>query len=1103
MFETNALLRIFRTADTLRRLVLGGRLLRLFLLVILAGFLSASPCSAQITNSSILGHVYDPSGQVIANATIAVSDENSSLTRTTTTDSVGSFTVLGLNPATYTISASAPNFTAATQANLYLAVNTQLRVDFHLTIAGLQKAIAVTSSPNPLQTESAEMSAVITQQQIQNLPLDPRNFLELALLSSGVLPPSENSELSTRGAFSMDSAGAREEYNDFLIDGVDNNDPYVDRYGVEPPVDSIQEFKVTTSNSDAEYGRSAGGQVNVITRSGTNDLHGSVYEYLRNQALDARNFFDGPIKPQLTQNQFGFSVGGPIIKRKTFFFAATDFYRNKEGLSALSAVPTTAERQGNLSALCQTGFTSGICNPAPAGSSLSAVQVVNPLTGAPFLNDMIPTGMISSVATDILNLYPAAPAGSTGSVAYVSSSPVQTENDYQGTYRVDHHFSESKLLTFRYSFGAVNLFEPFAGTGITVPGFGDYVTDRIQNAMIVFQQALGTRGTNSIRIGYNRFRRSILTQNYNVNVGSQWGVNWLNVPPIAYGYPELTVQGFSELGDNYSLPISRVTNTLQLGDGLSLDRGNHLLKIGGEFRDLQLNGILDLLNRGSLSFLGGISGSGISDLLLGYPSLAIQVQSNNPLAMRTKALNFYFEDDWHLLRKLTLDLGVRYEFNTPMTDAHNQMYTLDLKTGAIVQVGTDGVSTSGISPDYHNIAPRLGIAWNPSRNWVLRSAYGIYYDSGMFTVNSAQYFNPPIFNLAVYFPSAAGLLTLQNPFPSNAGYVPPAGLNVLNPNLPTPYMQQWNLSLQRSLGPWGNFTASYAGSKGTKLVRPYDLNQPPPSSTYLQTARAEQNPLFANYGNIFFIDDGGNSTFNSLQLNYNRTLGTRYSVSAAYTYSHSIDDASAFLGLQQDPNFPQDSHNLESDRGNSGFDMRHRVVASFVVQLPKGNMWTRNTQFRGIVSAGTGQPLTPLISSDNGNTGNTGGTSAGTDRPNIIGNPNAGACPNPSGGAPIPVGTVDCWFNTSAFAVAPAYTFGDAGRNILFGPGFGSVDVSLYRLFNLSERFKLSAEVQAFNLFNRANFDLPQNYADNPSTFGRIFSANAPRELQLAARFAF
>jgi hypothetical protein len=1103
VFEISALLRISRTGIAFWRSAFHRHLPQLLALAILAGSLSATTCAGQVTNSSILGHVYDPSGQAIANATVVVSDINRSIARKTTTDSVGLFTLIGLNPAIYSISASAPNFAESTETDVYLAVNTQLRVDFHLAIAGIQKTVAVSSNADALQTESAEMSMVVTQQQIQSLPLDPRNFLQLALLSPGVLPPSENSELSTRGAFSMDSAGGREEYNNFLVDGVDNNDPYVDRYGVEPPVDSIQEFKVATSNYDAEYGRSAGGQVNVITRSGSNDLHGSIYEYLRNQALDARNFFDGPDKPQLTQNQFGFSVGGPIRKSKTFFFAATDFYRNKEGISALSAVPTTAERGGDLSALCETGFTNGICNPAPANSTLSSVQIVNPLTGNPFQNNMIPSGMISSIAKDILNLYPAAPAGSTGPVAYAQSSPVQTENDYQGTYRVDHHFSEAELLTLRYSFGAVNLFEPYAGTGITVPGFGDNVTDRIQNAMILLQQTLGSRETNSIRIGYNRFRRDILTQNYNVNVGSLWDVNWLNVPPIAYGYPELAIQGFSSLGDNYSLPISRVTNTFQLGDGLSLDRGPHLLKIGAEFRDLQLNGILDLLNRGSLSFLGGVSGSGISDLLLGYPNLAIQVQSNNPLAMRTKALDFYFEDDWHILRKLTLNLGVRYEYNTPMTDARNQMYTLDLKTGQIVQVGSDGVSLSGIKPDYNNIAPRLGIAWNPSRNLVIRSGYGMYYDSGMFTVNSAQYFNPPIFNLSVYFPSAAGLLTLQNPFPSNAGYTPPAGLSVLNPNLPTSYIQQWNLTVQRGLGAWGNFTASYAGTKGTKLARPFDLNQPLPGSGDLQTRRAEQNPLYGAYGNIFFIDDGGNSSFNSLQLLYNRTMGTRYSIWAAYTYSHSIDDASAFLGLQQDPNFPQDSHDLDANRGNSGFDMRHRVVAAFVVQLPKGNIWTRNMQFRGIVSAGTGQTLTPIISSDNSNTGNTGGSSAGTDRPNIVGNPNAGACPNPNGGAPIPVGTVNCWFNTSAFAIAPAYTFGDAGRNILSGPGFGSVDVSLYRLFNLNERFKLSAEVQAFNVFNRANFDLPQNYADNPATFGRIFSANAPRQLQLSARLAF
>ena len=1103
MCENNLLLRLPGRLITLRRPMVARRLPPLLILVLFACFLSPNPSLGQITNSSLLGYVYDPSGGVITNATITVTDSNRSIIHKTTTDSVGSYTVLGLSPAVYNISASAVNFAEVSEANVYLAVNTQLRVDFHLTIAGVQKTIEVTSPANPLQTESPEMSMVVTQQQIENLPLDPRTFLKLALLAPGVFPPSENSELSTRGSFSMEAAGGREEYNNFLLDGVDNNDPYVNRYGVQPPVDSIQEFKVATNSYGAEYGRSAAGQVNVITRSGSNEFHGSVYEYLRNQDLDARNFFDGPNKPVLTQNQFGFSVGGPVFKGKTFFFAATDFFRNQAGQSALAAVPTAAERKGDLSALCQTGFTNGICNPAPPNSLVLATQIVNPLTGSPYLNNLIPADQISPIATDILNLYPSAPPGSTGPVAFAQSSPVETQNDSEGTYRLDHNFSQTKLLTLRYSFGAVNLFEPFAGSAQTVPGFGDYVTDRIQNAMIFYQQSLGTQGTNSIRIGYNRFERQILTQNHNVNVGNSWGVDWLNVPPIAYGYPEMTVLGYSTLGDNYALPISRVTNTYQIGDSVSLDRGPHLLKFGGEFRDLQLNGILDLFTRGSLSFLGGLSGAGIGDLLLGYPNLGIQVQSNNPLAMRTKAINLFFEDDWRILRNLTLNLGIRYEYNTPMVDARNQMYTMVLSTGQIVRVGTDGVSSSGVSPDYNNFAPRVGFSWSPTPSWVVRAGYGIYYDSGMFTVNSAQYFNPPIFNLAVYFPSSAGLLTLENPFPSNAGFTPPPSLNVLNPNYPTAYIQQWNLSVQRGFGSWGNFTASYVGSKGTKLVRPYDLNQPPPAPGDLQAHRAEQNPLYGSYGNIFFVDNGGNSSFNSLQLLYNRSMGSRLSLWAAYTYSHSIDDASAFLGLQQDPNFPQNSHNLAAERADSGFDTRHRFVAAFVVSLPQGNIWTRNTQFRGIATAQTGQPVTPEISFDNSNTGNTGGTTAGTDRPDVVGNWRSGSCPNPTGGPPIPVGTVNCWFNTSAFAVAPRYSFGDAGRNIISGPGYGSFDLSLYRLFNLTERFKLSAEVQAFNLFNRANFDLPQNVADNPGTFGRIFSAKAPRQLQLAVRFAF
>jgi hypothetical protein len=1030
---------------------------------------------AQLTSSSILGYVYDPSGAGISNAEVSLYDARHSVDRTTRTDSSGAYTFVGLPPATYNMSVSAPNFVKIAQPNVTLEINTQLRTDFHLPLAGVGNTIEVQAFVNPLQTESAELGAVITQQQIETLPLNRRDFLTLALLSPGVLPPVQNSELSTRGAFSMHAGGGREEFNNFLLDGVDNNDPYVNRYGVEPPVDSIQEFKIVTSSYSAEYGRSAAGQVNVITRQGANEFHGALYEYWRSQALDARNFFDGPDKPSLSRNQFGFSAGGPIIRGRTFFFADTDFLRDRESVTQLASVPTMAERSGDLSAL--------------------PVTVVDPYTGQPFPGNVIPSDRISPVALSILKLFPT--PNLSGSASNFRGKPALTENDTQGSYRVDHHLSQFGVLTFRYSFGAIDLFEPYTGTTTLVPGFGDYVRDHIQNATAQYQQAVGSRASNSLRLSFNRFSRDLLPENYLVDAAKQWGVSWINVPPVAFGYPGVNVGGFSSVGDNASTPLLRHTNTYQIGDSVTLDRGPHLLKFGGEVRKLQLNSIVDLFKRGSLSFSGGISGSGISDLLLGFPSFGIQVQSNNPIALRTQAYAGYFEDDWRISRNVTLNLGLRYEYNTPVVDPRNGMTVLDFQTGQVVPVGSNGISRSGIQPDRNNFAPRIGIAWSPAQNWVIRSGYGVYYDSGMFVVPSALYFNPPQFNLQVFFPSPAGLLTLDNPFPSDTGFTPPPALSILNPNIRTSYLQQWNLTVERSFASWGTLTVGYAGSKGTKLIRGFDLNQPVPGPGFLQARRP-----YPQYGNIFDIESGGNSSFNSLQAIYNKRMWSRFSLWIAYTYSKSIDTASAFLGLPEDPNFPQNSHDLNAERGNSSFDMPHRFVAAYVVKLPQSNVWTRDTEIRGITTIESGQSFTPLLQFDNSNTGNT-GSSAGSDRPNVVGNPNIGYCPDPSGGAPIPVGTANCWFNTGAFAIPLPNTFGNAGRNILRGPGYASFDLSLFRNFNIRENFKLSFEAEAFNLFNRANFDLPQNFADNPNSFGRINSAKPARQIQLAVRFRF
>ena len=1040
--------------------------------------LCAGTLVAQVTSSSISGRVFDPSGRVIRQAQVTLEDQLHSFARTLITDEAGGYSFIGLAPAVYTIRAEAPGFDELKRLDVALEVDSALDLDFHLKVGGPKTQVEVGAPASTLQSETASVGAVIDQDFVATLPLNQRDFLQLAFLAPGVFPPVEGSQLSSNGSYSMEVNGGREESNNFLLDGVDNNDPYISGYVVEPPVDSVQEFKMVTSSYDAEYGRSGAGQINIITRRGTNDFHATAYEYLRNKVLDSRNYFDGAgfIKAPYIRNQFGAGAGGPLRKDKTFFFANTDFFRRREGASQQAVVPTVAERAGNLSALGTT--------------------IINPLTGLPMNPAAIP---ISPLSADILKLYPQ--PNLTGSVNNYLGQPVEPDDRTENSFRGAHQISPHDELTLRYSQGIVNLFQPYpegVSTTGAVPGFGDYDSDHTHNAMIREQHSFGANAINSAVLGFNRFSRDFLPQNYNENVGQLWGVSWLNLPARDYGYPTISVTGFSQVGDDFAFPNLRHTNTYEAADSFTILHGRNTFSLGADIRKLQLNGHLDELARGSITFSGAITGSPLADLLLGYPTLGIQAQVNNSIRLRSMSYDTYIQDEWKVRQNLVVSLGGRYEFNSPATDPYNDMSELDLKTGQIVQVGTNGVSDSGISPDYKNFAPRVGIAWNIVPNFVLRAGYGDFYDAGMFIIGSTAYFNPPQFVLNVFFPSAAGLLTLNNPFPSNAGYTPPASLSVLSPKIITPYMQQWNLSAEQAIGKRGTLSLSYVGSTGSHLIRVSDLNQPSLSSTGSQDNLQSRRP-YPQYSAIFDAETEGASNFNALEVHYKGQVAPGVSLWGAYTFSHSLDGQSAFLGDVADPNFPQNSHDVAAEHGPSSFDMRNRFVAAYVVSLPHNNRWTRNTDLQGIVTAESGQPFTPTLSpgDDNSNTGNS-GQQAGSDRPNVIGNPNAAVNPVTK----ARTRTTDEWFNTAAFAVAPPNTFGDAGRNSLIGPDYSSFDLSLSRRFTLHDRTTATFEAQSFNLLNHPSYSLPNPYADQAS-FGTISSATDPRQLQFALRLAF
>ena len=1013
---------------------------------------------AQVETSAVSGYVLDPSERAIPNAAIRIESVARSYVRSGHSNASGYYEFDGLPPAEYRLSVNADSFAPLATQAIQIEVDRRVRLDLHPSIAGQGTQVVVKAEAPAIQTDSSELGAVLDQTLVNGLPLNERDFLQLALLLPGVAPPVQGSQLSTRGTFSMDANGAREEANNFLLDGVDNNDTDVRGYVLEPSVDSIQEFKIATNSYSAEYGSASAGQVNIITRSGTNEFHGTVYDYLRNRDLDARNFFDGSVKPQFIRNQFGASLGGPVIKNSTFFFANFEGLREDRGQTQLGIVPTLAVRSGDLSGL--------------------GIAVVDPNTGVPFPNGRVP---VSAQAAQVLALFPK-PNLPGDSLNYLGN-PILTNSQNEGSVRLDQRVSNRSQLTLRYNYGRRDLFEPYTEAEDQaeppVPGFGDFVFDRGHNALLRFEQTLSPTTVNSVLAGFNREIRQIFVQNYTTNVNALWGVHYMPTTPRDYGFPGISVDGYSNVGDVASLPINRADNTLQLGDHLTLIRGAHSIKTGAEFRDLQENGYVEVYSRGQMYFTGAFTGSGIADLLLGLPTYGIKSQYTGPQSLRTKSAAAYVQDDWKVTRNLTLNLGLRYEYDAPATDPTNRMATFDFATGQTVQVGTGGISRSGVHGWGGGYNPRVGFAWSPMNHTVIRGGYGIYYDAGMFDVNSSLYFNPPYFTVSVY-----GGATLDNPFPTSNGFVPPAALSIISPDFKPSYTQHWNFNIQREVERVGVFSLAYAGSKGTDLARSRDVNQPFPS--------ADPIAPYPAYSNIDEIESGGNSEYQSFQFSFKRRMANGLAVLASYTRSKSIDDTSAFLPTSPDQNFPQDSHDYRLNRGLSSYDVPNIATVGFVYDIPCAWRWARGFQLSGIVTAESGQPFTPVLNADNSNTGNGGiPTNFGLDRPNVVGNP---VLSNP---------TPQEWFNVNAFAIPPQYAWGNAGRNILRGPNLGTVDLSLRRTFALREQLRLTAEAQSFNILNRANFNLPSAIADNPSTFGRISSAKDPRQIQFALRLAF
>ena len=681
-------------------------------LVLLVFVALAGPAAAQPHRASVRGRVIDASGAPLARAQIKAVKEGTNETRETTTDESGRFALPELAVGTYRLEATLGGY--RTYANrTELAVGQDLWLDVPLELAVAQ-AVEVTAPFVPIDRDSAALATLVDQRQVTGLPLDGRNFLELALLAPGTYPAPQGSAASVRGDFSFSVNGGREDANAYLLDGVYNVDPKLGTSGVRPSVDAIHEFEVETSSYDSSFGRNSAGQVNVVTRSGSNGVRGTAYEFLRNGSLDARNFFAPKSEPapDYDRNQFGGSLGGPIVRDKMFFFFDYEGTRLDEGVTRVTNVPTLAERNGDFS------------------QSLFA-RPRDPFSGQPFQNGQIPSFFQSPIGSAIAALYPL-PNRSTPFANYVSSPTLQDNID-QFDVRMDHALGNGSRLTARYSFSDRRLFEPFAGTGFsTLPGYGNDVPRRGQNLAVWYTKPIGSSILNDFRFGYTRVAIGVTVENQNINNASV-GMKSLATNPRDQGLSLISITGFSPLGQEYNNPQESASDSFQLSETATWMRGAHLVKLGGEWYGVRQSAFRDVQARGFLNFIDqGYTGNALADLLLGLPVLTGGAVLDNPQNLGASSWSLFAHDDWRATPSLTISAGLRYDYVSPPVDQDDRANLYDFSTGQLVPVGTGSMPRGGYDPDRNNFAPRLGFAWtlDHAARTVLRGGYGISLQPG-------------------------------------------------------------------------------------------------------------------------------------------------------------------------------------------------------------------------------------------------------------------------------------------------------------------------------------------------------------------------------------
>jgi len=1048
----------------------------------------------------VVGTVSDQKGAVMSGAKITVTNAFTGQSRIVMSSASGDYSVPDLPVGVYQVTAEQTGFKRAMAQGVKVDVQRTVRVNFTLPVGEVTQEVVVTSAAPLLQTEDAQIGTLVENKRVEELPLNGRNFTQLALLVPGTTQGVTGSYTATYGlgprgtgvAFSVN--GQQSSYNQFLVDGVPAKENQHESNSISPSVDIIQEFRVQTSNFSAEFGTEAGAQINLVTKSGTNEFHGSAWEFLRNDKFDGSNFFSGGVKPELRQNQFGGTLGGPIRKNKTFFFGSYEGTRIRRGDTQTALLPDAQERNGDFSDL------------------LPAVQIINPLNGQPFTDNKIPTSMQSLISTTILQKY--VPLPNINPLAdgsnYISNDSDKI-NVYQAMGRVDHHFSSADSVFGRYLIEDVTNISPkFFPTDFFQQ------KSRGQNAEISYDHIFSGTKLNELKVAYNRFRQNETVGNaFRNNVVGDLGIQGLCELPACWGVPQMVVGpfaasegGFGEhgLGQVVSGPRGWRAEVFHFSDVFSYVHGAHTLKFGTTVERHHDTFPEIIFPRGIFSFDGRFTGPGgapnnstaLADYLLGLPENSLASINEFDPHFENTDLYPWIQDDWRVTPTLTLNLGLRYEWSGRPISQNNTISNIDFSNGQATLLTAMNHSQFGyprslVDNDNNNFAPRFGFAWSPSGHarYVLRGGYGWFYQRE--TSNSWEdlSINPPFINQTSFnlIPSQVTNFDLHNPF----ALAPPIPLLnfAMQKNWRDGYVQEWNLDQQYSITPNLVFDIAYVGNKGTRLPDAVPINQAVPGpNPDPQTRRPYQN-----FGSITFRDSEGWANYHSLQTRLERRFSSGLSFLAAYTYSKVLNDQS----LYELDSGVQNVNNLAAEKGPADQDVRHRFILSYLYDLPFGHgkrfgssasgavqQIIGGWQVNGITLFQAGQPVTALMGFDNANVGD------GTARPNQVGNPNL------SRGDRSPTH----WFDVNAFVAAPAGTFGNAGRNDIVGPGINKFDFSVMKTFLITEQKRLEFRTEIFNLANHTNFLTVGTVINTPS-FGQLTSAADPREIQFALKFLF